>query len=106
MLGFPSLEQAQARYRSEAYRCILPLRTANAVGDVGHDVDDRLGRHAGNGGTAEVFHAALAGEVGAKHPLAVSQKDADAMSLAAIGVGSMTIAARHAHVLVEVATER
>ena len=34
MLGFPNLEQAQAWYRSEAYRRILPLRTANAVGDV------------------------------------------------------------------------
>ncbi|WP_010629886.1 DUF1330 domain-containing protein [Halomonas sp. KM-1] len=34
MLGFPSLEQARAWYRSEAYRRILPLRTANAVGDV------------------------------------------------------------------------
>ncbi|QTP53837.1 DUF1330 domain-containing protein [Billgrantia sulfidoxydans] len=34
MLGFPGLEQARAWYRSEAYRRILPLRTANAVGDV------------------------------------------------------------------------
>nr|WP_163502671.1 DUF1330 domain-containing protein [Halomonas socia] len=34
MLGFPDLEQAQAWYHSEAYRRILPLRTANAVGDV------------------------------------------------------------------------
>ncbi|MFQ3786376.1 DUF1330 domain-containing protein [Halomonas sp. A29] len=34
MLGFPDLEQARAWYHSEAYRRILPLRTANAVGDV------------------------------------------------------------------------
>ena len=34
MLGFPDLEQARAWYRSEVYRRILPLRTANAVGDV------------------------------------------------------------------------
>ena len=34
MLGFPNLEQARAWYRSEAYRRILPLRTANAMGDV------------------------------------------------------------------------
>ncbi|MFW3613536.1 DUF1330 domain-containing protein [Billgrantia antri] len=34
MLGFPSLEQARAWYHSEAYRRILPLRTANAVSDV------------------------------------------------------------------------
>ncbi|MGQ4878594.1 DUF1330 domain-containing protein [Billgrantia sp. LNSP4103-1] len=34
MLGFPSLEQARAWYRSDAYRRILPLRTANAMGDV------------------------------------------------------------------------
>lgn len=34
MLGFPDLEQAQAWYHSEAYRRILPLRTANAMGDV------------------------------------------------------------------------
>ncbi|QTP57890.1 DUF1330 domain-containing protein [Billgrantia antri] len=34
MLGFPSLERARAWYRSKAYRRILPLRTANAVGDV------------------------------------------------------------------------
>lgn len=34
MLGFPDLESARAWYCSEAYRRILPLRTANAVGDV------------------------------------------------------------------------
>lgn len=34
MLGFPDLEQAQAWYHSEAYRRTLPLRTANAMGDV------------------------------------------------------------------------
>lgn len=34
VLGFPDLESARAWYRSDAYRCLLPLRTANAVGDV------------------------------------------------------------------------
>lgn len=34
MLGFPDLERARGWYHSKAYRRILPLRTANAVGDV------------------------------------------------------------------------
>lgn len=34
VLGFPDLESARAWYGSDAYRRLLPLRTANAVGDV------------------------------------------------------------------------
>ncbi|WP_104202898.1 DUF1330 domain-containing protein [Billgrantia saliphila] len=34
VLGFPDMESARAWYRSDAYRRIMPLRTANAVGDV------------------------------------------------------------------------
>lgn len=34
IIGFPDRESAEAWYASPAYRAILPLRTANSVGDV------------------------------------------------------------------------
>lgn len=34
IVGFPDRERARAWYRSPAYQAILPLRTANAEGDV------------------------------------------------------------------------
>jgi uncharacterized protein (DUF1330 family) len=34
VIGFPDRAHAQGWYRSPAYQAILPLRTANSVGDV------------------------------------------------------------------------